>query len=145
MYGTLDIANFTVSVTNFKSINDKYGHLMGDKVIINTARFLEKHFGSSGLAARFGGDEFAVFLKDLDDEAVIRRKAELYIRALREEILEPCNYRETSVSIGIAVAPQHGNSFVELYQKADQAMYDVKQHGKNGYRLYDVFLADVEP
>ena len=134
-----------LDLDNFKTINDTYGHMAGDRLLIQFGAILKRMSREEDIVCRFGGDEFAVFLKDLDDEAVIRRKAELYIRALREEILEPCNYRETSVSIGIAVAPQHGNSFVELYQKADQAMYDVKQHGKNGYRLYDVFLADVEP
>ena len=82
------------------------------------------------------------FLKDLNDAAVVQRKAELYIKTLWETLLEPQGYMTTSVSIGIAMAPQQGNSFVELYQKADKALYYVKQNGKNGYRFYDASLEE---
>ena len=93
-------------------------------------------------ATSFGGDEFAVFLKDLNDAAVVQRKAELYSRRLWETLLEPQGYSTASVSIGIAMAPQQGNSFLELYQKADRALYSVKQNGKNGYRFYEAALEE---
>ena len=131
-----------LDLDDFKAVNDTYGHLAGDRLLIQFGAILQRLSREEDIVCRFGGDEFAVFLKDLNDAAVVQRKAELYIKTLWETLLEPQGYMTTSVSIGIAMAPQQGNSFVELYQKADKALYYVKQNGKNGYRFYDASLEE---
>lgn len=131
-----------LDLDNFKTINDTYGHLAGDQLLIQFGAILRRLSREKDIVCRFGGDEFAVFLKDLNDAAVVQRKAELYSRRLWETLLEPQGYSTASVSIGIAMAPQQGNSFLELYQKADKALYSVKQNGKNGYRFYETALEE---
>lgn len=131
-----------LDLDDFKAVNDTYGHLAGDRLLIQFGAILQQLSREEDIVCRFGGDEFAVFLKDLNDAAVVQRKAELYIKTLWETLLEPQGYMTASVSIGIAMAPQQGNSFVELYQKADKALYYVKQNGKNGYRFYDASLEE---
>ena len=121
-------------IDNFKSINDTYGHLMGDKVIINTARFLEKHFGSSGLAARFGGDEFAVFVTRLLSKQEVEEKIRLFMSDtasinLGGEHIVTC-------SIGIVHIDKE-RKFEEVYKKADEMLYLVKTPGRNGYKFYE--------
>lgn len=121
-------------IDNFKSINDKYGHLMGDKVIINTARFLEKHFGSSGLAARFGGDEFAVFVTRLLSKQEVEEKIKLFMSDtasinLGDEHIVTC-------SIGVVHIDKE-RKFEEVYKKADEMLYLVKTSGRNGYKFYE--------
>lgn len=131
-----------LDLDDFKAVNDTYGHLAGDRLLIQFGAILQQLSREEDIVCRFGGDEFAVFLKDCNDEAVVRRKAERYIKTLWETLLQPNHYESTSVSIGIAMAPQHGNSFVELYQNADKALYHVKQHGKNGYHFYEASLGE---
>lgn len=121
-------------IDNFKSINDTYGHLMGDKVIINTARFLEKHFGSTGLAARFGGDEFAVFVTRSLSRKDIEEKIKLFMSDTASINLG--DNHEVTCSIGIVHIDKE-RKFDEVYKKADEMLYLVKTSGRNGYKFYE--------
>lgn len=129
-----------MDMDNFKQVNDSYGHLAGDNLLIQFGAILQRLSREEDIVCRFGGDEYVVFLKDLDNVEVVRRKAALYIQKLHEDVLQPLGYEQTSVSIGISMAPQQGNTFLELYQKADKALYYVKQHHKNGFQIYDAEL-----
>lgn len=131
---------FMMDMDNFKGVNDTYGHLAGDNLLIQFGAVLQRLSREEDIVCRFGGDEYVVFLKDLDDPEVVRRKAALYIQSLRETVLEPLGYQQTAVSVGIAIAPQQGNTFLELYQKADKALYYVKQHNKGSFQIYDAEL-----
>lgn len=120
-------------IDNFKAINDTYGHLMGDKVIINISRFLEKHFGTYGLVSRFGGDEFAVFVtRELGEDDIKRKIKDFQSDAasiyLGKEKLVTC-------SIGICHIDNEKN-FDEVYRKTDEMLYQVKSAGRNGYKFY---------
>lgn len=120
-------------IDNFKAINDTYGHLMGDKVIINISRFLEKHFGTYGLVSRFGGDEFAVFVtRELGEDDIKRKIKDFQSDAasiyLGKEKLVTC-------SIGICHIDDEKN-FDEVYRKTDEMLYQVKSAGRNGYKFY---------
>lgn len=126
-----------MDLDHFKDVNDNYGHLAGDRLLIKFGAILQNLSREEDIVSRLGGDEFVVFLKDLDDTTVIQRKVELYMRTFSEKILEPKGYTTISISAGIALAPQHGNTFLELYRNADGALYYVKKHGRNGYKVYE--------
>ena len=122
-----------IDIDNFKGINDTYGHLMGDKVIINIARFLEKHFGAYGLVSRFGGDEFAVFVtRSLNENDI-----EIKIKEFQSDAasISLGDDRKVTCSIGVCHV-DNDKKFDEVYKKADEMLYLVKSAGRNGYRFY---------
>lgn len=125
-------AVFICDIDNFKTVNDSFGHLYGDTVLGDLARKLLSTFRGTDIVGRIGGDEFMILMKDIPSMSLIHSKA-LDIRAAFRQ-----NYDKfsTSGSIGIAVFPQDGTTFEELYQKADTALYDAKKNGKNRYVLY---------
>ena len=125
-----------LDLDNFKSVNDQMGHLAGDEILIRVANSIKHIFRSDDIVSRFGGDEFIVFVKD-SDETVAERKIQL----LREEIMrikKECNAENTGLSacIGVGIYPDDSQDVEQLVSKADEAMYHVKQNGKNGYAFY---------
>ncbi len=134
-----------VDLDNFKPVNDIYGHDMGDKVLIRFAEILCSAIRSSDIAGRMGGDEFIIFCKNINDEEVIATKAQ-YIneqtvlsakKLMGEDMTIPIG-----VSIGCAFAPSEGKDFLTLFKKADKALYEVKQNGKHGYKVYSDIKSD---
>lgn len=122
-----------IDIDSFKGINDSNGHLMGDKVIINIARFLEKYFGAYGLVSRFGGDEFAVFVTRSLSKSDIERKIQQFQYDAASILLE--DNRKVTCSIGICHVDSE-KKFDEVYRKADEMLYYIKTHGRNGYKFY---------
>lgn len=125
-----------IDIDNFKQINDTFGHVVGDLVLKELSEVLRAVYRHDDLLARMGGDEFAIFMRGCTEEAQIRKHAE-DIRAKfgAREALIP--YREgLSISVGIAIAPEHGRIMDELYEAADAALYSVKRGSKNGLKFY---------
>ncbi|NOQ15357.1 MAG: diguanylate cyclase [Methyloprofundus sp.] len=127
---------FLLDLDGFKQANDTYGHDVGDKVLIKTANRLSTCVRSDDLVCRLGGDEFLVILLNTDSDDIALSIAEKMINNIQFPM--PIN-KELSVyvgvSIGIALTPQHGQTFDELVKSADEAMYEVKRQGKNGYGI----------
>lgn len=124
-----------VDIDDFKNVNDTYGHLFGDEVILTVASVVRDGFRSSDITGRIGGDEFAVFARDALDENVIRNRCR-QITARLAEIDYPNGYR-ISVSMGISFYPRHGKDYPTLFSHADAALYHLKKHrGKGGYAVY---------
>lgn len=126
-----------VDIDNFKQINDTLGHIMGDAVLEGFGKILKRSVGPRDIAARIGGDEFSVFLKGdyTDDE--IREYCDSLIHQVELElsaIVEDADV--VTISIGIAQVPEDAYDFMELYAKADKALYFVKQNGKNDYHFF---------
>ena len=113
----------------FKLANDRYGHLFGDQVLEAVARHLRNGIRSHDISARIGGDEFLVFMQYLDD---IQPLVDRVFRAVSGQ------YRnfDIAISMGIALAPEHGTGYAELFHRADQALYAAKQNGRKHYCLY---------
>jgi len=127
---------FMMDLDNFKMINDIYGHIMGDACLVGVSEILTHYVREQDIVCRLGGDEFVLFFKgEMSEETVADRAAGL-VQALSEGINKMNIQSEVSISIGIAMAPQDGSSFMELYKKADKALYHVKNRGKNGYCFY---------
>ena len=129
-------ALFVVDIDNFKLVNDRLGHLCGDRLIVETAQLIRKNFREEDVIGRVGGDEFVIFLKNFPSLELILNRAEGIggsLREIRDDTLERIGI---SGSIGIAFYPHDGKTYEELFRKADCAMYAAKNSGKDTYRVY---------
>ncbi|MHC8316308.1 diguanylate cyclase domain-containing protein [Pseudomonas sp. LB3P31] len=112
----------------FKEINDSYGHAAGDAVLVAVADRVRAQLREEDLVARLGGDEFAVLLTPLHKTADAERIAEKILASMEEPIPIPGDSQVlTSLSIGVAVFPDHGNTPGTLLDAADAAMYQAKR------------------
>lgn len=132
---------YMVDLDNFKNVNDTLGHIYGDQAIIETAQALNKVFSVQDCIGRLGGDEFAVCVtyNAFDEQNLldfIKKKGEKICQVNRRTYTDGASEVSISSSVGVAYAPNMGESFEELYQKADKALYYSKNHGKNGYHIY---------
>lgn len=130
-------AYIALDVDNFKRINDIYGHDMGDMLIMELSKLLKRVFKHKAMVARMGGDEFSVFVRDVETRDDIYIKAEQVLAELRELKDEIGLRIAPTLSIGIAFTPEAGMSFSELYHRADTALYRVKNDEKNGVAIYE--------
>jgi diguanylate cyclase (GGDEF)-like protein len=117
-----------IDVDNFKAFNDQYGHTAGDSVLVAVAEALREYLRPTDLVARFGGDEFAVLLPDVQLKQA-RQTAER-IRQQIAGLSPPSLLNAVTVSIGIADRTEH-DDVATLVQRADAAMYDAKEGGRN--------------
>lgn len=113
---------------NFKIFNDAYGHLKGDEILKEVGKILKETARGSDIAARYGGDEFAVIMPETTVDNSIRLAKRL---AAKINKLKYGNLSLT-LSIGIASFPEHGKSAAELIEQADLALYTIKRQGKGG-------------
>ena len=125
-----------IDVDVFKSINDNYGHDVGDQALIKVARLLDEHFRKVDYVLRIGGDEFAVIMEKTgpDKKPIIRSK----IEAINEILQHPEDeavFPKYSVSVGIAFSEK--GFYDDLFQQTDQALYHTKENGRCGYTFYD--------
>jgi diguanylate cyclase (GGDEF)-like protein/PAS domain S-box-containing protein len=132
------LAVIFLDLDDFKTINDSLGHAAGDQVLREVARRLDANIRSSDTAARFGGDEFAILMEDVETAQEAADTAERILTALTV----PMNVDGTDLlvrcSIGISVAQEEAPSDAdELTRNADAAMYIAKRDGKGGYRLFE--------
>lgn len=143
LYSTpMTCAFFMLDLDSFKQINDTYGHIEGDYVIRQTADILKKYFRKTDIVGRIGGDEFCVFYTGENHYEALTRKAQQICKAVRKIHPVTEDLPGTSVSIGI-VRRIANESFDELYQKADKALYIHKEKkGKNGFTIYESILME---
>lgn len=130
-------AFFIIDIDNFKQANDQFGHAFGDDCIRGFAEIIRKHVQKDAVIGRVGGDEFVVFLTVPDSEWT-EEKAQELSEALDTVHTKASASWHMSASIGVALSPQDGEQFELLYRHADQALYQRKQQGKNGFTRYGV-------
>lgn len=119
----------------FKSINDTYGHIKGDEVLKEIAGALSNIVSDNIVVSRFGGDEFAVFVKECEN---IKAVAELVASVCHEvSKIKIDDERMAGVSAGIAFSDAQTDTFRNLYQHADIALYKAKAYNKGKYIIYD--------
>lgn len=116
-----------LDLDNFKQVNDRYGHSYGDEVLRDIAGAIRKSVSETDMAGRFGGDEFLVFMREINDREDILRRAESVCGRIREGGLAA----GLTASMGIACYPEDGRLFQELLDKADTALYRCKCMGKD--------------
>lgn len=125
-----------LDLDGFKRLNDNLGHMTGDRALAEVAKILVKHFRSYDVVCRLGGDEFIIFAKGLPKEVLHKVLSSL----LKKLVLTYGSGEQQvtiSASVGAVFAPRQGRDFVQLYEKADKALYLVKNATKNGYRIYE--------
>ena len=124
-----------VDIDDFKQVNDTMGHVVGDDVICWFAKRVLGAFRHTDIVARYGGDEFVVFVNGIGREELGKR-----LRQLCESFRYPYRNGEmeypVSGSIGAAMFPDDGKSYLELLDCADSALYEAKRQGKNCFVLY---------
>lgn len=125
---------FMMDLDDFKSINDTYGHAAGDKLLTAIGEILMETFRTDDIVARVGGDEFIAFLSGSDNRGTAEQKGHELLERVRTLRIEGIN-TAASVSIGAASAPGCGRTYEALSAVADEALYQVKNHGKGGFLL----------
>lgn len=115
----------------FKQINDVYGHVVGDIILKKFGRLLKNIFRSEDIVGRIGGDEFVVLMKNVKSKETATTKAEELLTAAKETSFEELKGKNISISIGISLSPKDGDCYMDLYKRADQALYQAKRSGKS--------------
>ena len=137
-------AMILVDLDNFKGVNDTFGHAVGDQVLAKIGSILRGTFSSEDFIGRIGGDEFCAYVHnipaDVDFRDYIISKCEEICGAFRNNYIGRDGKYKVSGSIGIAVFPDNGTSFDELYKASDTALYYSKKHGKDTYTFYDISM-----
>jgi diguanylate cyclase (GGDEF)-like protein/PAS domain S-box-containing protein len=138
----LKAALIYVDLDEFKPVNDELGHEAGDTVLVEVARRLRSCIRDVDTAARLGGDEFVVVLQDVTNDYDIELVAGRILKAMSEPFAVAGQERVLGASLGVAVAPEHGEKVDEIIRNADLAMYAVKRGARNGVRFY---TPDLKP
>ncbi|MFZ6850198.1 bifunctional diguanylate cyclase/phosphodiesterase [Undibacterium sp. RuRC25W] len=130
------VALLFLDLDYFKSINDSFGHVTGDALLIQVAHRLEHLIASKGIVARLGGDEFAIYLTEIDSAS----EAVHIANDLLSEFLKPFDLEQqevySSTSIGLAFYPDDANDSNTLLRYADMAMYRAKQAGRGTFACF---------
>jgi PAS domain S-box/diguanylate cyclase (GGDEF) domain len=126
-----------MDLDNFKYVNDNYGHIRGDDVLKHVGKTLRQFFKfGTDIIGRLGGDEFVIFMRDVPSISRIKK----YCNDLCHELSKPLCFQEDdiriTISVGIAIQNNGPDSFDHLYKCADDALYQKKKEGKNGFCFY---------
>ncbi len=131
------IAAIMLDIDHFKRVNDSYGHLFGDKVIRVLADLIKTHVGNNGIAARLGGEEFGILLPNAGVESALSL-AETIRQSMENGKISSKQKNEdftnVTVSLGVAIR-QASENYTRLLDRADQALYQSKQSGRNRVSL----------
>lgn len=132
------VAFIMIDLDNLKEINDQYGHIVGDRVLEILAHTLCRTFRSTDIIARFGGDEFVVLCKSEGGVQSIQSRVAVLVHDWREmpHLAEDGRVFNATLSVGVLMVPGQGAGFEELVRRADMALYEAKQKGRNRYVVY---------
>ena len=126
-----------IDIDEFKGINDSLGHTVGDELLKAVASRLRTCVRERDVVARLGGDEFAIVLTDVQQRSDVNNLINRIYEAIREPTECQGHRLITDASIGIALAPDHGNNLDQLLKNADLAMYSAKADGRRTYRFFE--------
>lgn len=136
-----------MDLDSFKLINDLCGHDVGDRVLIQFSELLKKSIRSRDICGRIGGDEFLVFLKNMNTESELhqltKRINDDYVNMLAK-LIDNHMKLPAGVSVGAVAVPAFGRDYEKLFHYADQALQSVKQNGKHGCAVYGSHQADAD-
>lgn len=126
-----------IDIDYFKNVNDTYGHLFGDEVLVAFARFLQNFFDEKDILVRSGGDEFVVLLKEISHTELVKKVMQ-FTRMIQTLAFSRKDY-VLSCSIGVCHLPENvsGYTYDQLFENADWALYQAKRNGRNCYVFCD--------
>lgn len=133
------MAIMVIDFDNFKHVNDSLGHAGGDFLLQSMAIRMQHNIRECDTLARLGGDEFGLIIDNLHlehDVEIAQTIASKLIDSMQQPLMFEDHPMYMSISIGVAIYPQHADSFEELLKKADVAMYHAKKSGRNNFKIY---------
>lgn len=131
------VAVIFLDLDHFKAVNDRFGHSLGDRLLIDIAGVLKSAVRNEDTVARIGGDEFTILIEEVPDRASLGRVTEKILLAFERDFrLGDADIRVTP-SLGVSLSPGDGEDAETLMQKADAAMYQAKANGRNTYRFHN--------
>jgi diguanylate cyclase (GGDEF)-like protein/PAS domain S-box-containing protein len=130
------VALLFLDLDNFKDINDALGHYTGDEVLKQAATRISTLLRETDTPARTGGDEFTILLEELEENSHAEVVASKLVEGFKAPFVVEGQEVYTTVSIGISIYPDDGESLDQLMQYADMAMYQAKEDGRNHYRFF---------
>lgn len=130
------LAVIFIDLDKFKDVNDTYGHNTGDLMLVNISKRLKQSIRAEDLLARLGGDEFVIIAKDVKSYNDVKILAEKLKNTMKDPVVIDKNEFHMTLSMGIAIYPDHGTNSSELVKSADVAMYEVKYSGRANFKLF---------
>ena len=137
---TKKVGLLVLDLDNFKQVNDQYGHVVGDNILVEMANVLRENVNKEGIVVRFGGDEFAIVIENASVEK---------LKGLSEAIMTAVHHKKNSenaiwavitVSIGGAIQEELNETEVSLFMRADKALYESKNFGKDRYSFFSLSM-----
>lgn len=125
-----------LDLDDFKYVNDNLGHAFGDFLLKELGKRLSENIRAQDLVGRVGGDEFVLFLQNIPNKETLLGKGKIILSSISEDFVEGDNKHNIKGSMGIAVYPDHGTTYEELYHHADIALYQSKHKGKNTVNIF---------
>lgn len=125
-----------LDVDHFKSVNDTFGHLYGDKVLARVGGRLKEIVGEDGVIGRIDGDEFMIVFNGLDDDQVLRGMLRAIRTQIKWEFAEDFENLSITCSIGASIFPVNGRDYESLFKKADCCLYIAKEKGRDRYVFF---------
>jgi diguanylate cyclase (GGDEF)-like protein/PAS domain S-box-containing protein len=126
-----------IDIDNFKTINDTYGHVYGDKLLITIPVMIIPHLRKIDYLARIGGDEFGLIFEEFHERNDLIKIFERILSTFHSPIKIDDQYIKASITIGVAIYPKNGTDIPTLFNNADIAMYQGKSKGKSTFSFFD--------
>ena len=130
-------ALLVIDLDNFKDVNDRYGHMYGDAVLSQASVAISSFFRGNDIISRIGGDEFLILMKDIPGPALVEARCRDLIAAVQRLQHKESAVPLLSCSVGVALVPEHGTTYQDLFQRADRALYSAKTQNKGCFVFYD--------
>ncbi len=135
---TMNCAMIMIDVDDFKRINDRYGHMIGDYVLTSATATIKRLFRANDIVGRVGGDEFLVLMKDVSDPAIVELRCSQIVSAFNAIQCEAMENETLGCSVGAVLSVAHNTTYETLFCSADKLMYRCKRAGGNRYTIQSV-------
>jgi diguanylate cyclase (GGDEF)-like protein len=138
------LAVIMMDLDHFKLYNDTFGHNAGDEMLSALGNLLKGQIREEDIACRYGGEEFLLIIPSASQDVALER-AELFRQAVKQMHQHHSSVKPITLSLGVAVYPNHGSNSLELIRAADAALYQAKRTGRDRVLLFNLTGKDKTP